>query len=271
LNKLDALRNVLRDRLLRYTGFEIKAEYVDSPPSQQNAIDLFQGEWASRLPGPYTSGENELFADHRIEWLLAQLRNLDGQRVLDCGPLEGGHAFLLEQTGADVLAIEANTRAFLRCLIAKEVLGMRSQFQLGNFIAVLERGEPFNLIVASGVLYHLLDPVATIAYASRCTDHLYIWTHYYQAGTVAGTLKFAQPHEHEVSGFRHTLHRQFYQTKVGNRAFFGGAHDSSCWLERQGLIDALTYFGFDQIRIRFDDVNSSPGPSIALLASKTAK
>lgn len=46
MRRLSAVRDVVRDRLLRLTGFEIKAEYLDQAPSDQSAIDLFQGEWA---------------------------------------------------------------------------------------------------------------------------------------------------------------------------------------------------------------------------------
>ena len=33
-------------------------EYAVGVPSHQTAIDLFKGEWASRLPGPFSSGSH---------------------------------------------------------------------------------------------------------------------------------------------------------------------------------------------------------------------
>ena len=62
-------------------------------------------------------------------------------------------------------AIEANTRAYLKCLIAKELLDMsRLGFLLGDFMEYL-RGDPDHVDVcfASGVLYHVPNPVETLA------------------------------------------------------------------------------------------------------------
>lgn len=267
--KLSGLRDAVLHRLLKLTGFDIRAEYVTTAPSPQNAIDLFRGEWASRLPGDFESGDHDLFSDGRIAWLIREIGGVQHMHILECGPLEGGHSWLLEQDGADVLAIEANTRAFLRCLVAKEVLGMRTRFQLGDFVQLLRESPPFDLIVASGVLYHLTDPVEMIALAAGASDRLYLWTHYYDRDSVSPTLRFNAPERCDVRGFSHTLHRQHYQTRLGNRAFFGGAHASSCWLSRSDLLGALAFFGFDDVRIQFDRRDTRPGPSISLLAERS--
>lgn len=266
--KSRSLRNAIVHRLLLLTGFDIKSEYISAAPSHQNAIDLFRGEWASRLPGPYESGEHDLFNDSRISWLVNELGGVQDMNVLDCGPLEGGHTYALEHAGADVLGVEANTRAFLRCLVAKEVLAMRSRFQLGDFLALLRSPARFDLIVASGVLYHLTNPVDAIALAAQATDRLYLWTHYFDRDHLSPTLRFDEPHTETVRDFRHTLHRQHYQSRLGNRGFFGGAHDTSCWLERSDLLNALAFFGFDDVRVQFDHQVAEPGPSIALLARR---
>ena len=102
--------------------------YVKSAPSAQNALDIFKGEWASVLPPPYNhlqAGGIPLFQDQRAAWALEQLGGCQGQRVLELGPLEGAHSYILQQHGAaSVTAIEANTRAYLKCLIVKELLGL---------------------------------------------------------------------------------------------------------------------------------------------------
>src|ERR1035437_8430204 len=94
--------------------------YVRTAHSVQNALDIFVSEWASRLPPPWSkcaAGGIPLFEDGRIVWALQQLGGCEGQRALELGPLEGGHSYMLESHGAaSVLAVEANTRAFLKCL-----------------------------------------------------------------------------------------------------------------------------------------------------------
>src|SRR6187549_1828057 len=100
--------------------------YVTSPPSGQNAIDIFKGEWSSQFPpeaGEIQAGQWKLFEDTRLAWGLGRLGGIDGGNVLELGPLEAGHTYMLERAGAaSVVAVEANTRAYLKCLIVKEIL-----------------------------------------------------------------------------------------------------------------------------------------------------
>jgi len=89
-------------RAAHRSRFETKA------PHHQNAIDIFKGGWASNLsevlPGAI-SGDVPLFvADGRPRAAAAGLGQggrLDGMRVLELGPLEGGHSYALEKLGAD--------------------------------------------------------------------------------------------------------------------------------------------------------------------------
>ena len=67
--------------------------------------------------------------------------------------------------GASVVAVESNTRAYLKCLVVKELLDLqRCHFLLGDFVPYLqETPERFELLLASGVLYHSPDPLAMLA------------------------------------------------------------------------------------------------------------
>ena len=95
--------------------------YAVTPPSAQNALDIFQGEWTSRFPAScgLTAGEIPSFEDMRVLWAIQESGGVEGQSVLELGPLEGGHSFMLQEYGkaASITAIEANTRAYLKCLI----------------------------------------------------------------------------------------------------------------------------------------------------------
>jgi hypothetical protein len=275
LKKLNA---ALKDRALRLAGLDLKAEYVHSPPSAQNSLDIFKGEWASKLPPPFQdlkAGESRLFEDERISWLGEVLGTISEMRVLECGPLEGGHTYMLEQLGAaSVLSVEANTRAFLRCLTLKELLGLRrSQFVLGDFVSYLRKREPYDLVIACGVLYHLTNPVEAIALMSRVTDALYVWTHYYDDAKIKArrilSHHFQEPSSAVYEGYEHSIYRQHYQLRLGNPGFMGGSEHYSNWLSRDGLLGALTFFGFDDLTIQFDRTDSPAGPNISLLAKRT--
>ena len=117
--------------------------YVKTAPSPQNALDILKGEWSSQLPPPFDSlqvGKIGLFDDARIKWLISELRELRNQNVLELGPLEAGHSYMLEQSGVEsITAIESNTHAYLKCLIAKELLNIRHvKFLCGDFIEYLK-------------------------------------------------------------------------------------------------------------------------------------
>ncbi len=94
---------------------------------------------------------------------------------------------MLEKAGsAAVLAIEGNPRAYLKCLVLKEVLDLqRSRFLCGDFVAYLRADPPkADFVVASGVLYHMTNPVELLYLVSRITDCLFLWTHYFDENSL---------------------------------------------------------------------------------------
>ncbi|MDM8545251.1 DUF1698 domain-containing protein [Candidatus Venteria ishoeyi] len=256
--------------------------YITNLPTPQNALNLFQGEWRSKLPEAYaplkTTGQAGLFEDDRIAWMLQQIGDISGQDILELGPLEAGHSYMLEQAGAaSVTSIEANTRAYLKCLVMKEVLELqRVCFLLGDFVTWLRREQVphFDLSIASGVLYHMKNPVELLELLAKTSDRLFIWTHYYDKEILANNPnipadKFAQGQETSWAGFQHTLYPQDYQAALNWNGFCGGPETSSCWLPRQTILDALVFFGFKNIQIYGEATAEHPnGPCFSLLASK---
>jgi SAM-dependent methyltransferase len=256
--------------------------YVTSPPSPQNALDILRGEWVCQLPPPFAhleAGELTLFDDARIHWLVEETGGVEGQTVLELGPLEGAHAAMLEQYGAaHVTAIEANTHAYLKCLIVKEILGLqRVEFLCGDLVEYLRQpdGPSFDLCVASGVLYHMQNPAEVIALlATRCRGSLFLWTHYYDAAWVAQNpwvahkLRGQTAAEH--AGFRHTLYRYEYQEARHTATFSGAGRPASYWMARDELLACVEHFGFERLRIAFDEPAHQGGPALALLAQRQA-
>ncbi|MDE2018491.1 MAG: methyltransferase type 12, partial [Hyphomicrobiales bacterium] len=126
--------------------------YVSEPPSAQNAIDCLPG-WNTALRPEIgvVAGPATFYDDPRIHWALDQFGDVTGKSVLELGPLEASHTALIERRGAgSILAIEANRLAYLRCLVVKELLGLKaSKFELGDFAPWLETTDRrFDLVVA---------------------------------------------------------------------------------------------------------------------------
>lgn len=246
--------------------------YAKGAPSDQTALDIFKEEWSSHFPEERTDlrsgGESPLFNDQRVAWAIEQMGGISGKTVLELGPLEGGHTYQFDRAGAvSIVAVEANTRCYLKCLVAKEVLGMPSaHFLCGDFVECF----------ASGVLYHMKNPAEMIALAAQSSDHLFLWTHYYDPVVVPKNLRIAHRFStgeiSEYKGFKHTLYRQEYTQAPSAylrnwRGFCGGPEEISHWMSREDTLACLMHFGMTNIQIGSENMDHPNGPCFSLLAS----
>ena len=253
-------------------------QYVREAPSDQLALDLFKGEWWSILPDstkPVQAGHVPLFADGRITWGDQALGGFAGKSVLELGPLEGGHTYMIERAGAaSVVSIESNARAYMKCLIAKEIVGLqRSRFLYGDFDPYLRNTTHcFDMVVASGVLYHMRNPVELIANMARVADKLLLWTHYFDAEKLAAIPHMAHRMKGNTAsnyqGFPHILNRYEYGDFLDTTRFAGGSEHYSNWLSRDDLLGALKFFGFQTITLGEEDATNPNGPCLLLVASR---
>lgn len=255
----------------------ITSRYVSGAPSDLNAFHLFPGTWSSRVPGISSTGLANLFRDERVKWCLSSL-DTPGD-VLELGPLEGGHTWQLEQAGWKVTAVEANELAFIKCLLTKNYLGMKAKFVLGDFTEggfITKR--KWDLVFASGVLYHMADPVSLLKDISMATDRIFLWTHYFEPDLSlwnesvrhkVGT-KWLVDSEQIISVGNHKIRivPQLYEEALGWAGFCGGPKNYSSWVYKDDLLNLLKVLGFSKLEVGFDDPGHVNGPSFAVLASK---
>lgn len=267
---MKSLRHLLRNRAM-----------VRSAPKDANAVDLFRGEWVSEVPvADAETGNTKLFSrDQRPAWAATQLGSLQGFSILELGPMEGGHSYQLEGLGArSILAIESNKRLFLRCLVVKNALNLRTKFLLGDFVEHLRTSaEHYDLIFASGVLYHMPDPMELIYLMTLRSDRIYLWTHYYDHAAVMANaklrIKFALDRAERVQrdGFSAVYHRRNYGPRLLQATrFIGGVQSYSTWLERQTILDGLEHFGFNILATQDDDSENPNGPSLSIAAVRAS-
>jgi hypothetical protein len=259
--------------------FNALDNYVKSVPKAQNAVDIFKGDWSSELPPidePLTSGSIPLFSDGRIAWAIDQFQGVSGKDVLELGPLEGGHSFMLENAGAsEIVAIEANASAFLKCLIVKEIYGLqRVRFRCGDFVEYLRANKrKFDVGIACGVLYHMLNPLELIALLGSTVDKLFIWTHYYDEKIIranpALASRFRRTQTCSFEGIHVTGHRQEYQAAVEWTGFCGGSASTSVWLPREDILRCTENFGLRILDIAFEEPEHPNGPCFAFAAERT--
>jgi hypothetical protein len=248
-------------------------KFYNGLPSAQAAVDIFRGRWASILPDvdgkPIEAGDAGHFTmspqpGYAAAAFGGDTGRLDGFRTLDLGPLEGGLSYGFEQLGCDVLAVEGNAEAYLKCLIAKEILGMKAKFVFGDFVRYLDQvDESFDLIVASGVLYHMVTPLKLIDLICRRGARVIMWTHYYDPDSCEGYEE--EPGQHR--GFSVPHFRKGYGDRRYGR-FWGGLAKSTCWLRREDILAAYTTFGFSRVEVVAEDLNHPHGPCFTVVGSR---
>jgi hypothetical protein len=242
-------------------------------PSHQNAIDIFQGRWASKIeevcPG-LTSGPGPYFNEDRRPLIAAQYLgsipgSLHDMSILELGPLEGAHTYQLAKLGADsILAIETNSEAFLKCLVVKEILQTpRCQFLLGDCLKFLqESSDQFDMIFCSGVLYHMENPFELIKAISARTDRVFLWTHY------CDPKIRVEPERKPKPVVCDGLKLIFYEHDYGNTQFgrfWGGNKSIASWLDREDIERCFRHFGYD-LTVHEDNGAHEGGPCLTATA-----
>lgn len=250
--------------------------YARAAPSPQQTIDIFKGGWSSRFP-PATgiaAGTAELFADGRLQAALERI-DVRGARVLELGPLEGAHSHMLQAAGAaSIVGIEACVLSYLKCLIVKDLLALdRVRFLFGDFMPYLaDETGAFDLILASGVLYHQREPIECLRRIAMRADCVYLWTHYHDETTAATAIPrtaFRRVRPAPVDGFACDLFRLDYDAYLPGMKYRGGVDDHTHWMRRDDLLACLAHFGLGSVEILGEQTEHPYGPNITLLARRS--
>ena len=250
---------------------EIRDLYSRDTPSPATPFTIFKDEWSSAVPG-FKTGGADLFNDSRIQWVERRLGSFQDKRVLELGPLEGGHTTMMERAGAEVLAIEANQRAFVKCLLVKNALHLRAEFLYGDFRPYLEQTPTgsFDFVLAIGVLYHMLEPAKLLHDIAQATDAFAVWTHYYDAKIVGANPRFnPKSHLEIVEGRSVEVYRQNYLFSVKAKGFCGGSAPYSFWMTRNGILELVRSLGFD-VQVGEENLDHPSGPCFLFFAKRIA-
>jgi hypothetical protein len=246
-------------------------KYVTELPSRELAFKIFEGTWSSIVPG-YGLGRSALFEDSRIDFFVNSCGGVKDKKVLELGPLEGGHTYMLARAGAaSIKSIESNTTAFLKCLIVQNALQFNADFILGDFRPYLDQCvDKYDLVVASGVLYHMLDPAKLICDMGRVSDAIGIWTHYYDADIVLGREELKRKFDNQaktarVNGREVISHEYRYLEALQWQGFCGGSAPTSYWLTKESILGVLSDLGFS-VAIGEDTKDHPNGPAMTLFA-----
>jgi SAM-dependent methyltransferase len=205
--------------------------------------------------------------------LLLQCGGVSGKRVLELGPLEGGHTWMLAKAGAQITSIESNTTSFLKCLVVKNELKFDADFLLGDFRRYLEGcSDTYDLVIASGVLYHMTEPIKLLQDIAKVTQSIAIWTHFYDRDVIGRQIhlsnKFdAKPRIEKIGARKVESYKQRYLQALKWKGFCGGNAPTSYWLTKESLLGVLTDLGFS-LSIGHEQIDHPNGPAILLFATR---
>jgi hypothetical protein len=160
----------------------------------------------------------------------------------------------------------------------KEITGMKAKFLYGDFIPYLEQYTGrYDIVWASGVLYHQVEPLKLLELIANVTDKVFIHTHYYEGKVIKknrGLSRVFSPRRDIImkhKGYRVKLHYRTYGTDKSAPAFSGGAEEYSYWMEKKDIFEYLANLGFDKVTIGVDDPANPNGPAMFFVAEKSGR
>lgn len=258
-------------------------------PSPQTEIDIFSGHWLYELPVENTvSGvAKDFFSQHPTVWMAEQAFGpITDMTCLELGPFEGEVSYSLHNAGAKVTSIEARRRNFLKCLVVKNLLDMsRVRYMLGDFIRYLEQPGPrFDLCMATGVLYHMPEPLRLIELLAERCDRIVIGTAYVapqifdlesipdSSGLpkVAWNFPDKTGELFEYKGLTVRQYRQVYafDPEIHWTHGAGGHEMHSQMLGVEDIMKAVDHFGFRTVGRIIDNPDGDRSPTVYFCAER---
>jgi hypothetical protein len=154
-------------------------------------------------------------------------------------------------------------------LMVKNALNMKAKFLLGDFLGFLQNdSETYDLVFASGVLYHMSDPVELIRQIAMHSQNVFLWSHY-QASAFSNPERVKHVKEVPEINFSCEYFSFSYDLSKGDRAYAG--IESSCnRMRKEDIIEAFQAFGFVSCIEIDDDVDHPGGPAFTMVGSKQA-
>lgn len=216
--------------------------------SSANAVDLEDLCWEHFLRSEH---DGEMVSNRVNIPIVSQadtkLGGLANSTILELGAYEGYYSACFEKFGSrEIIAIEANPRNFLKCCAVKNHLGLnRTTFLLGDCAEYLRTCQRrFDFVCATGILYHLFDPISALNHICRVTDRIIIDTTYYHPDPKLQGFKFTGATKPiDFPGLEtHVLHERLNTVKA-----YGKKHgiDKVAWMfELNTLEQYLDLQGF---------------------------
>ena len=146
----------------------------------------------------------------------------------------------------------------------------QSEFQTRELWSpYLESCPDYDAIIASGVLYHLVDPLKVLDLMTKRSDKIMRWTHYYDTAIVANSedCELFAPLE-QLNGTHYLGAKRLYREMAHSwNGFSGGTESYAIWMEKNSITTYFEQKGY-RVSTAFHDTVHPNGPSLALCARR---
>jgi len=134
-------------------------------PCPEDTFSIFNN-WAIKATGNFPQCIRN--ADRIIDDCNRHFKDIHKLSALELGSLEGHLSVTFDKHFRQLTCIEGRPYHYLKALVAKELLGLKAKILCGNFINFLrETDERWDVIIATGVLYHMHNPIELIKLMSQ--------------------------------------------------------------------------------------------------------
>ena len=188
--------------------------------------------------------------DHRLKRILQACSDVAGKplaacRVLDLACLEGHYALEFARHGSEVVGIEGRRASVAKCDFARDAMGLeRASFHQDDVRNLsVEKYGVFDIVICSGLLYHLPAPDAWRLIQSMhsvCRGIVVIDTFVALSSRIDVELDGAAYHGH-VYGEHDATESQAQKAK---KLWASLDNDSSFWFTEPSLLNLLARAGY---------------------------
>jgi hypothetical protein len=110
---------------------------------------------------------------------------------------------------------------------------------------------------------------------SKASKKVVLWTHFYDEELIQAKDivrdKFSGEIQKSYNGFDHVLYKYNYGDALKWTGFCGGGSSCSYWMSREGILACLRFFGFQDLRIGFEDPDHINGPCFFIVGRAIAE
>jgi len=227
------------------------------PEFIHHSIELPNGEF-TRAGVPLLANSGKMKSAKRILDGFFKSEDPSKTTVIDLGCMEGGTTLEFARWGYKTLGLEARESNLERCRYMQSKMNLPNlHFVKDNMLNVEAHGK-FDIIYASGVLYHVKDPVDFIEILSRATKSVLILNTHYASDPPPPKTAAKLGEMTEYKGRKGQWFSEWPdpidQIQLEGRRKAAYDTHRAFWLAKDELLDALKVAGFDLVFEQYDQM-----------------